>query len=69
MGTRPSVGLNPTTPQQAAGIRIDPPESVRELRATLDRFLPELRGSDAARDAARFLLREPPLPVAAQPSS
>ena len=45
---------------------LDPPESVRELRATLDRFLPELRGSDAARDAARFLLREPPLPVAAR---
>ena len=26
-GTRPWLGLNPTTPQQAAGIRIDPPES------------------------------------------
>ena len=26
--TSPKVGLKPTTPQQAAGIRIDPPESV-----------------------------------------
>jgi hypothetical protein len=26
--TSPYVGLKPTTPQQAAGIRIDPPESV-----------------------------------------
>jgi len=45
---------------------IDPPESVRELRAQLDGFVPELRGSAAARDAATFLLREPPLPVAAR---
>jgi hypothetical protein len=27
-GTRPSVCLNPTTPQHAAGIRLDPPPSV-----------------------------------------
>ena len=27
-GTRPYVGLNPTMPQHAAGIRIEPPESV-----------------------------------------
>jgi hypothetical protein len=26
-GTRPWVGLKPTIPQQAAGIRIEPPES------------------------------------------
>lgn len=45
---------------------IDPPETVPELRAQLDGFLPELRGSAAARDAATFLLREPPLPVFAR---
>ena len=28
IGTTPCVGLNPTIPQQAAGIRIDPAESV-----------------------------------------
>src|SRR5689334_1808469 len=28
LGTRPKVGLWPTTPQNAAGIRIDPPPSV-----------------------------------------
>lgn len=27
-GTRPGVGLNPNKPQQAAGIRIDPPPSL-----------------------------------------
>jgi hypothetical protein len=27
-GTTPKLGLNPTMPQQAAGIRIEPPESV-----------------------------------------
>ena len=33
-GTRSNVGLNPTTPHQAAGIRIDPPESVPRARST-----------------------------------
>ena len=33
-GTRPSVGLCPTTPQQAAGIRIEPPPSVPSASAT-----------------------------------
>ena len=28
VGTRPYDGLKPTTPQHAAGIRIEPPESV-----------------------------------------
>lgn len=45
---------------------LDPPETVRELRAQLDAFRPELRGSAAARDAARFLLHEPPLPLPAR---
>ncbi|MDI3387781.1 oxygenase MpaB family protein [Streptomyces sp. B-S-A8] len=45
----------------------DPPMSYREVRALLGRFRPELRGTPAARDTARFLLLRPPLPVAALP--
>ena len=40
-----------------------PPETERELRAHLRSFRPELRGTPAARDAARYLLVHPPLPV------
>jgi hypothetical protein len=46
MGTSPWVGLKPTIPQQAAGIRIDPAESVPSAASQ----------SPAARAAA-----EPPL--------
>lgn len=45
----------------------DPPRSVAELRADLAGFRPELQTSEAARDVAQFLLREPPLPWAARP--
>nr|WP_227589902.1 oxygenase MpaB family protein [Demequina pelophila] len=45
---------------------VDVPESVEELAATLDRYRDELAATDAARDAAAFLLREPPLPWAAR---
>ena len=45
-----------------------PPMSVAELRSQLRAFRPELRGSVEARDAARFLLIEPPLPLAARPA-
>ncbi|NND76019.1 MAG: DUF2236 domain-containing protein [Ilumatobacter sp.] len=41
-----------------------PPESARELRAHLRRFRPELRGTPEAREAARYLLIQPPLPFA-----
>ena len=44
-----------------------PPESVAELDARLDAFRPELAATDASRDAARFLLLDPPLPLAARP--
>lgn len=46
----------------------EPPASVAELRAHLREFRPELRGTHEAREAARFLLIEPPLPVAAWPA-
>jgi uncharacterized protein (DUF2236 family) len=44
---------------------IDPPMNVAEMRAHLARYRPELRGTRAARDAARFLLG-PPMPAAAR---
>ncbi len=47
---------------------VDPPTTVAELRDALDAYRPELRGTPAARDAARFLLVEPPLPLAARPA-
>lgn len=70
---------DPLTPQEAddyvrqAGVSaaqlgvIDPPASVAELEAHLASFRPELEATPAARDAAQFLLVEPPLPVAARP--
>lgn len=45
----------------------DPPRTVAELQDQLSAYRPELAVSDGARDAAAFLLREPPLPVAARP--
>jgi uncharacterized protein (DUF2236 family) len=45
-----------------------PPESVRSLRDQLRSFRPELRGTREAREAARYLLLQPPLPVAARPA-
>ncbi|MTA13290.1 MAG: DUF2236 domain-containing protein [Actinobacteria bacterium] len=44
----------------------EPPTSVRELKAELREYRPELHGTKEARDAARFLLLEPPLPLAAR---
>lgn len=45
----------------------DPPTTVAELRATLQRFRPELKRSREAVEAARFLLLWPPLPLPARP--
>jgi uncharacterized protein (DUF2236 family) len=45
-----------------------PPETVRALRHEFRDFREELKGTKAARDAARFLLVEPPLPLAARPA-
>ena len=45
---------------------IDPPRTAGELRRRLQEYRPELRGTRAARDSARFLLLEPPLPLAAR---
>jgi uncharacterized protein (DUF2236 family) len=44
----------------------DPPCTEFELAQRLSEFRPELRSTAAARDAARFLLLTPPLPLAAR---
>ena len=46
----------------------EPPLTVRMLRSQLAHFRPEMRGTHEAREAARFLLIEPPLPLAARPA-
>jgi uncharacterized protein (DUF2236 family) len=45
---------------------VDPPVTERELHERIQAFRPELAGTAAARDAARFLLLTPPLPIAAR---
>jgi uncharacterized protein (DUF2236 family) len=42
---------------------LHPPTDVAALDATLAAFRPELEATDAAREAARFLLLNPPLPL------
>src|SRR6478609_4435417 len=54
------------TPAARLGV-VDPPRSVAELRAVLDSYRPELQATPAAREAARFLLLDPPLPLYAKP--
>jgi uncharacterized protein (DUF2236 family) len=46
---------------------VDVPRSEDELRAALASYRPELRGTDHAREAIRFLLLHPDLPLAARP--
>ncbi|MDJ0380386.1 oxygenase MpaB family protein [Streptomyces sp. G-G2] len=45
---------------------IDPPLNRAELAARLASYRPELRATAEAREAARFILRRPPLPLAAR---
>lgn len=47
---------------------LDPPQTVAELRTVLDDFRPELRATDEARAAVRFLVLHPDLPIAARPA-
>lgn len=44
----------------------NPPRTEAELKARIQAYRPELRSSEAARDAARFLLITPPLPLLAR---
>lgn len=45
---------------------VNPPRTEAELRERLDAFRPELRSTAEAREAARFLLVTPPLPLLAR---
>ena len=47
---------------------VDLPTTVDELGRTLRAYRPELRGTPAAREAARFLLLHAPLPVVVRPA-
>jgi uncharacterized protein (DUF2236 family) len=51
---------------EALGVS-DPPHDRRELSERLIAYGPELRATPQARNAARFLLFQPPLPLAARP--
>ncbi|MCC6495935.1 MAG: DUF2236 domain-containing protein [Propionibacteriaceae bacterium] len=74
-----AFGAEPLTPAEAdtyvaqAGVPagllgvLDPPGSVAELTAQLAAYRPELEATPAAREAARFLLLDPPLPLLARP--
>ena len=46
---------------------VDPPWTVAGLQSDLASFRPELALTESAKEAADFLLREPPLPWAARP--
>src|SRR5580658_6541176 len=45
----------------------DPPRTEAELAARIEEYRPELAATTQAREAARFLLLNPPLPVIARP--
>jgi uncharacterized protein (DUF2236 family) len=45
---------------------VDPPRTEAELDERLDEYRPELAGTPAAREAARFILLTPPLPALAR---
>jgi uncharacterized protein (DUF2236 family) len=51
---------------EALGVA-DPPRTERELKERIEAYRPELQGTSAAREAARFLLVTPPLPLLARP--
>ncbi|PRZ42434.1 uncharacterized protein (DUF2236 family) [Antricoccus suffuscus] len=46
---------------------IDPPRTYADVRRGLDAYRPQLHATREARDTARFLLIDPPLPLAARP--
>jgi uncharacterized protein (DUF2236 family) len=46
---------------------VDPPHTAAELAAALTAFRPELAGTPAAREAARFIVLGSPVPVALRP--
>jgi uncharacterized protein (DUF2236 family) len=50
---------------EALGV-VDPPRTEGQLTERIQAYRPELQGTDTARDAARFLLLTPPLPMLAR---
>jgi uncharacterized protein (DUF2236 family) len=52
---------------RALGV-VDPPTTEAGLRERIGRYRRELRGTSEAREAARYLLVQPPLPFAARPA-
>jgi uncharacterized protein (DUF2236 family) len=75
-----AYGVQPLTPDErdtyvaqaavvaeALGV-VDPPRSAAELTARLAAYEPELRGTEAARDAIGFLVKHPDLPLPARPA-
>jgi uncharacterized protein (DUF2236 family) len=52
---------------RALGIA-DPPESEAALRARIDAYRPELQATPQAREATRWILLRPPIPLAARPA-
>jgi uncharacterized protein (DUF2236 family) len=50
---------------EALGV-LNPPRTEQQLRQRISAYRPELRGTAAARDAARYLLLTPPLPFVAR---
>ncbi len=50
---------------EALGV-VDPPRTEAELREQIEAYRSELQGTRAAREAARFFLLHPPLPVLAR---
>jgi hypothetical protein len=42
---------------------LDPPTTEAQVRAELHGYRPELKGTREAREAARFMLLKPPLPL------
>ena len=47
---------------------LDPPTTEAELAERLEAYRPELRATDHAREAVRYVVLRPPLPVAARPA-
>ena len=71
-GDRPLVGAerdqyvtDTAVVARALGV-VDPPQTEAQLRTRLAAFRPELRGTREAQAAARYLLLQPPLPLAAR---
>lgn len=55
------------TARVAAALGVtDPPRTERELAAQLEAYRPELAGTKAAREAARFIVLQAPVPLAAR---